>query len=148
MPYFRVTGDPNDLALLPEGMRDHGDLAALADRAEAIVLGSVTRREADPAGKAYALDAETDAARYVWLYGYDPDPANALGATADAVRRETAEVIRWLVARDARRPNLTSESSGDPQTAKDYRPDAEAQLPPGFGRWLAPVRIARVLWGL
>lgn len=154
-PYFRTSGNPNDLGSLPQALRDHSDLANVALMAEADVLAHFTTdrlewtsERSDPSWQeAVTLDEGTAVERYVLLRGYHVDPTLAPTAFAAAFRRAIATVIRWRVAQDEKKPNVTSEASGS-KTSRSYRADAEHRLPPGFGLSLEPFRIRRDLGGL
>lgn len=147
MPYFRTSGNPNDLTLLPEELRDHTDVANIAAAAEADTIDRFTHPVTDPDELAVMLDEGTAVERYVWLKGYAVDPAQAIASLTTALRREIAEVIRWRAARAAKKANLVSETAGNPMTSKQYRDDAEALYPPTFGTALRAFEIRRIYWG-
>lgn len=138
MPYFRVSGAPNDLTLLPLSQRDHEDLAAVAADAEADVIRHFTRTTEHP--EAVVVDAGLVTQRYVWLRGYAADPGSAVGTFADAMRKAVARVIRWRIPQWAKKPNVDG-ASGD-KKSETYRRDAEWEFPPG---WDAPLRPFRIL---
>lgn len=138
MPYFRVSGDPNDLTLLPKSRRDHDDLDAIAARAETAVLTHLTKDRYH--SEAVVLDQGEDTERYVYLRGYAEDPNAAATATATALRMAIANVIRWQIARAEKPANVTGESGE--KRSKAYRPDAEEDLPMGWDAPLLPFRIA------
>jgi len=148
VPYFDATNQEH-LKLLPEGIRTDGDLANIAADAEADVIGHYTERGgavpsvADPpiltARERYQLtDAQGNGIGvYVYLKGYDPDPAQAEQNLVTAMRRAIAAVIRWRRAQRDKDPLHASEA-GDAGTFSgfSYRKDAENTFPPGFSRYL------------
>jgi hypothetical protein len=139
VPYFRASGSPNDLTMLPLSQRDHEDLANIATNAEADVIRHFTKaREHEDA---LVLDSGLPTERYVWIRGYqvDPNDADVTDGFRDAMRRTIANVIRWRIPRNAKPANVVAES-GDKRT-KDYRPDAESEFPPGFAAPLSPFII-------
>jgi hypothetical protein len=147
--YFRT--DPtedNDLALLPPAIRDYADMANVAASAEEDVLAEFTRDRIDDGGLAVILDENTPVERFVWLKGYAPDPFDAEDAFVAAYRREIANVIRWRIARDDKKPNVDSETASSSRTTRSYRSDAEERFPPDFGRALKFFIIGRVRWGI
>lgn len=158
--YFDPT-DPTHLALLPKGLREDEDLVNIAAVVEDDIIDAFTRltpdctlRYSNPStlpsewNLAYGLEVGTVTERWVWLKGYNPDAAQAIASFATAMRREVANTIRWRHARDNKKPNVESESAGDPATTKTYRADAEHRFPPDFGRALEPFKIGATVWAI
>ena len=138
--YFDTT-NPAHLALLPQAIRAHEELADVAAVAEDEVIEYFSLPAAVAPSGAVVRDRGTAVERHVCLRGYAIDAALAQAALAAALRREIAGVVRWRLAQRARKPLLTSETAGDPMTVKNYRDDAESRWPPGFGAGLRCYRL-------
>jgi hypothetical protein len=133
--YFDAT-EPADLALLPEALRDHTDLANVAARVEAEVIAWFTvstYRGTDVDTAAWTLDpaaVEVADFHYVCLRGYAVDSDDADEELFEALRQEVARVLAHRLFQTKREPGLRFAIEGNLQ--KQYRADAEDLWPKPF----------------
>ena len=155
MPYFDTT-EATHLVMLPEGIRADSDLANVAAEAEADVIAHFTEgREGNSDPVKYLMSRDrtelTDGSGngiglYVYLMGYEADPADAEQNLVAAMRRTIAQVIRWRIQQREKNALRASES-GDAGTFSgfSFRGDAERPFPPGAFRWLGGFDTRRPL---
>ena len=166
--YFRSSGNPNDLHLLPKWLRSDEDVVNICAEAEARTIQEYTKSTFDsPAYRDRVEDAQfthgfttsefSDATQvadgvFVCLKGYqaDADHADVTAAFKTAMRREIAAVARWLAAQwqslGSKNPLLASDSKEG--SGVSYRKDAEDRVPPGFGAELRAYDVRPPYGGL
>lgn len=147
MPYFDVN-DAEHVGMLPPGARTAaGDLATIAARVEREVVAMFTKAgrgsyttAVGVSPRPYALDPALDL--WIFLAGYNPDPAlatgGATGALASALRQVIADVIAHRVANWRVSPAVASESGTDGRKGVSYRDDRLNPFPPGWDIALRP----------
>lgn len=160
-PYFDYTNDDH-LAWLPRAVRDEEDLESIAMRAEAQVINHFTVSVVPSAGLGGlprftawirnvpdgALEISDD--RAVCLRGYAIDSLDATVALRQALMHAIADQIRWVRARNERKPGVTSESSGGKGSSEQYGAnDAERlRICPDVFDWLLEFDVRPPLYSV
>src|SRR3990167_5719862 len=149
MSYFD-SSNATDVLLLPHGLRDHDDLAAVAAIVEADVIARYTysvfsddsqailTQGGQILGTGVAFPAgavSISESRVVCLRGYAENATAASAGLAPALNRTIADGIRWRMATWQKDVSVDSKSSGK-GTSVSYNARAEGSFPMTIDKWL------------
>ena len=135
--YFNAAKD-EDLALLPESVRNNkdvlADIAVIAER-DVVYRYRVYRETTstwDPT-QCFDITGDNGVGFWICLRDYNPDSSLVNAELAEDLRQEIASVVAWRAFQEGENPLKGSLRGGN---ESGNRPQANRRFPPDFGRLL------------